>query len=662
MRRDSDIPTVVLVGGRGFGAHHLVRLRKRASAGSIHLSAIADPALAAESDVLDGTPVTTDLEQALALQSADIVVIATPIGTHADLCETALRSGADVLLEKPPTATFADFERLIAVQRETGRAVQVGFQSLGSHALPALADPSVGIGTISRVSATGLWSRPLSYWQRSPWAGKRVLGGLPVVDGVATNPLAHAVATALHVAGLRTADDVASIEVDLYRVNAIAGDDTSVVRITGRTGSPVTCALTLCAPPQSSADRGAAVVIEGELATASLSYTTDVLTIGDRTVKFARTDLFDNLLAHRAHDAELCAPLEHTGAFIRVLEAIRTAPEPTKVSPEFVTWHGEADAAYPVIEGIEDAVRQAASEGATFAELGVPWAHARRDSILSTLCIGDRTVAAYRDGGATIPFSSPRPYLHPIRTRAGVIVSAQHPADHDWHVGLSFAVQDANGVNFWGGRTYIPGEGYVHLDDHGRIVNAALTQVENGFEQQLTWVGPDESVVLREDRTAAWREIGDQAWFLDVDITLTPPADADVVLGSPGSKGRSGAGYGGLFWRLPDCRNATVFTHDRDGEDAVNGTRSAWIAWSAEFLAQPGGTGEATLVLIALDENRDPWFVRLAGYPGFGSAVAWDSPTTVPAHVGLHRSYSAIVADGALSRTDIDMLIQEASE
>lgn len=346
---------------------------------------------------------------------------------------------------------------------------------------------------------------------------------------------------------------------------------------------------------------------------------------------------------------------------MRVLESVRTAPEPTKVSPEFVTWHGEGDAAYPVIEGIEDAVRTAAKAGATFAELGAPWAHAGRDSILSALTIGSDDVAVYRDGGATIPFSSPRPYLHPIRSLGGVIVSAQHPADHDWHLGLGFAVQDVDSVNFWGGRTYIPGEGYTHLDDHGRIVNAAFTQSQNGFEQRLTWLGPNESVVLHEKRTATWHGVDAHAWALDLDIALIPPGDTRVLLGSPGSKGRASAGYGGLFWRLPDCRNSTVFTRDCDGEDAVNGTRSAWIGWSAEFLAQPDGTGEATLVLIALDENPDPWFVRLTGYPGFGSAVAWDAPTTVPARVGMHRTYRAIVADGSLSRADIDILIQEAS-
>ena len=77
----------------------------------------------------------------------------------------------------------------------------------------------------------GAWSRTVGYWNRSPWAGRRSLHGRPVIDGVATNPLAHAVATALAVVGCRRLDEVESVDTDLYRANAIDSDDTSVVRI-----------------------------------------------------------------------------------------------------------------------------------------------------------------------------------------------------------------------------------------------------------------------------------------------------------------------------------------------------------------------------------------------------------------------------------------------
>ena len=43
-----------------------------------------------------------------------------------------MRAGADVLLEKPPVPTMAEFDHLLALCAETGRSCQIGFQSLGS--------------------------------------------------------------------------------------------------------------------------------------------------------------------------------------------------------------------------------------------------------------------------------------------------------------------------------------------------------------------------------------------------------------------------------------------------------------------------------------------------------------------------------------------------
>ena len=129
-------------------------------------------------------------------------------------------------------ASMDDFDSLLATDRETGHAVQVGFQSLGSRG------PEM------------LGSRTVGYWNRSPWAGRRSLHGRVVNDGVVTNPLAHAVATALAVVGCRRREDVESVETDLYRANAIDSDDTSVVRIHTTWGLPVTCALSMCSSIQ----------------------------------------------------------------------------------------------------------------------------------------------------------------------------------------------------------------------------------------------------------------------------------------------------------------------------------------------------------------------------------------------------------------------------
>jgi predicted dehydrogenase len=661
-------PDVIITGVGGYGRRHLENGRRRQQDGQLRIVALVDPAVAARCDHDDDIPIYADLDAALQRHRADIVTVATPLDTHRALAEQAMLAGADVYLEKPAAPTLADFERLLTVQRETGRAVQVGFQSLGSEAIGAFAADALGLGPIVAVGAAGLWSRSLAYWDRARWAGRRTLDGHPVVDGVATNPLAHAVATALRIAGYDTAESVAQVEAELFRANRIEADDTSSLRISGAGRPTVTCALTLCAPPEFAVgdDRGATVTVTGERGSAVFSYTTDVVTLretagargaGAARRVFGRVDLLENLLDHRENGAELIVPLGATGAFLRVVEAVRLAPQPAMIDPEHVSWQGEGEGEHPIVDDIERIVRSASGEGRLFSELGAPWATGRRDAVIATARLGDTIVAEQLDGRGTTPFSSPHPFLHPVRTLHGVTVTATHPADHDWHTGVGFAVQDADGVNFWGGRTYLRDLGYQALDDHGRIEVVGGTAAD-GVLHELVWRGPDGAAVLAERRGIRWRTLpacdGHDAWALGFDVHLTPgEGRTEVTLRSPGSKGRAGAGYGGFFWRLPDCVEVDVFTAEAAGEDAVNGSRSPWLAWTARFLPGGDGNGEASLVLAPADDATagDPWFVRLRDYPGVGSAVAWDSATQV-SEAGLTRRYRVAIVDGRVSAAE----------
>jgi len=371
---------LILVGVGGYGLVHAERIAKLQARDVVHLVAAVDPIRNAPPPVIAGTPMFTTLPDALAVTGpVDVVVVAAPIGEHARLAEQAMSAGADVLLEKPPVAAMADFLRLLDVERATGRVVQVGFQSLGSSGPRALREDAFGIGSIRKVTAMGAWSRSIGYWKRSPWAGRRSLEGQPVVDGVVTNPLAHATATALAVVGCRTLEDVTKVETDLYRANAIESDDTSVVRISTSTGMTVTCAFTLCADEQ----EAPVVEVEGSRGRAVFRYTEDRLDLevdgGTRTVTLTRDDLLENLLAFRQDGSPLLVPLGSTGAFMRVLDAVAAAEEPLPIDPRFVTWTGEGDDRRPVVDEVEHWLRRVVETGQTFTELGVPWARRDRD-------------------------------------------------------------------------------------------------------------------------------------------------------------------------------------------------------------------------------------------------------------------------------------------
>lgn len=647
----TQLPRIALVGVHGFGAHHLANLDRLARAGALQLVAVADPNPPAPDQLSADVRIFNNLETLLAAGTApDVVIVATPIQTHASLGLAALAAGADVYLEKPTAASMAQFHELRAAAQAAGRAVQIGFQSLGSLALPALAEKiSDGtLGTIRGYSATGTWLRDKAYYQRSRWAGKRTIDGVDVVDGVTTNPLAHSIATALRIAGILSADAIETVETDLYRAHDIEGDDTSAVRITPKAGPAVVSALTVCAPEQTEPF----VTVHGTLGTAVFHYTADILELtvdGNSTKRaFGRTDLLENLLAHRKDGTPLLSSLENSGAFMSVLEAVRTAEDPHRISAEHIEWVGEGLAAHPVVADISAWIQRATSAQATFSEIGAPWA--RPAQATDAIKLSGKVVAREISGEKLAGTLSPRPYLHPVSTLTGTIVTDAMPLDHVWHLGAGVALQDVNGVNFWGGRTYLRDDaGYVWRPDHGRIVRTSSVDLEGSRVEQLSWNGPDGAAILHETRTWSWCEAAHEAWQLTLSFTLSPAGTDTVSLGSPGSNGREAGGYGGFFWRLPAVENIEVRTSSASGEDAVHGSCAPWLAWTGDFSGKP-----ASLVFTAPPEAVDPWFVRAEGYPGVGSALAWDTAVVLQPGESLTRTVSVTIADGIASDQQIN--------
>jgi hypothetical protein len=269
---------------------------------------------------------------------------------------------------------------------------------------------------------------------------------------------------------------------------------------------------------------------------------------------------------------------------------------------------------------------------------------------LARLRVDGRLVAAYVDGAGLEDVLAPRPYLHPVRTLGGRTVTDAVPADHRWHLGASVAVQDVDGRNFWGGRSYLRGRGYTWRADHGRIEHAGFdARDDTGFVERLRWVGPDGEVLLTERRAATARP-APGGWELELATELVNATDRPLELGSPATNGRTGAGYGGLFWRLPPAHDPRVRTPDATGEPDVHGRTAPWLLWT-----EPGGE-PFSLALTGADAatRADPWFVRVEGYPGIGSQLAAEQPVPVPVGGAVARGLRVLVADGVLDRAAVE--------
>jgi hypothetical protein len=251
------------------------------------------------------------------------------------------------------------------------------------------------------------------------------------------------------------------------------------------------------------------------------------------------------------------------------------------------------------------------------------------------------------------PGESPRPYLHPVRTLAGDLVTDCRPDDHPWHKGISWSLPNVGPENFWGGPTYRRGDGYVQLDNNGTMRHDRFGALwarggQAYLAERLTWVTAAGEALFTERRRVTATVRPDRSWALGFATTMRNVSGQTVAIGSPTTEGRDNAGYGGLFWRGPaGFAGGRVLTPEGAGRDEIMGWRGPWLAF-----ATPAAT------LIFRDSPANPgfpcrWFVRSSPYACAGPAPFYAFVVPVPAAAELSFEYVVVVADGEL---DIDAL------
>ena len=256
----------------------------------------------------------------------------------------------------------------------------------------------------------------------------------------------------------------------------------------------------------------------------------------------------------------------------------------------------------------------------------------------------------YRPCSPTV--ESPRPYFHPLRTLAGDVVTILRPHDHPWHHGVSLTSAQLSGQNFWGGPTFVRDEGYVQLDNNGRVQHVAWeAMAPERLTERLRWMTQAGEVWVEERREIGLAGVDPTAgdWALGLAFELENVSDGPLEFGSPTTEGRPAAGYGGLFWRGPRS-----FRHGRiqagggqEGPDAM-GRRAPWLAFTGRH-----DTTLATSTVVFVDDPGNPrhptqWFVRDDPYACAAAAFTFDRPYVLDAGERLRQRYLVIVACGEL--------------
>jgi len=267
----------------------------------------------------------------------------------------------------------------------------------------------------------------------------------------------------------------------------------------------------------------------------------------------------------------------------------------------------------------------------------------------------DDTCARFRVGDAVVGDyvldDAHKPYLHPLRTLSGRVVSLAMPSDHRHHKGLMYALS-ATDVNWWEEEQW---------DDHAPIVGvqrilSTHRASDDSIAQDLLWTAHDGSrETLRERRhiSCVWDDRGFVRWSWTADFEVL----RDVTLQqSPASvttpSGRR-VNYHGLGIRFPRSFGfqPEVGTWEGDGTTGaaeLMGARPRRLRVTDRLDGEiPAPTATVRVSQIGSDHG-----VFTMQHPFSYLAIG---PTILPGTVDLvagstfHEEYLVDVADGTLA-------------
>ena len=170
---------IAVVGAGLIGQAHM---RVAQASPTVTLSAVVDPAPAAAGRAARaGVPLYASLEDLLARDKPDGVVLATPNPLHVAHALTCLRAGLPMLLEKPVAPTVAEAERLVQAATATNARILIGHHRAHSPIM-AKARAVVESGQLGRlvtVVGSSTFFKPDHYFEDGPW--RREPGGGPIL-------------------------------------------------------------------------------------------------------------------------------------------------------------------------------------------------------------------------------------------------------------------------------------------------------------------------------------------------------------------------------------------------------------------------------------------------------------------------------------------------
>ncbi len=246
----------------------------------------------------------------------------------------------------------------------------------------------------------------------------------------------------------------------------------------------------------------------------------------------------------------------------------------------------------------------------------------------------------------------PRPFVHPVTTPAGHVLSRDAPEDHWWHHALWFTVKYVNGENFW-----------EEFDEFGLLVQAEPPELRTDDDgrvharSDISWQRPGGAQVAVQEVCDLVVSTSDDTTTCDWDVRLVPALDT-VFDRTPFT---TWGGYGGLTLRgRGDWHDTELRLPDGDARPRVLGDRAEWLALEGPLATKSGNDAEVGIALFDHPDNPTfptPWYASTKadtygdeGWSNFANAAfLWEGPVEVAAGDTLRLRHRVLTHDGRWS-------------
>jgi hypothetical protein len=197
----------------------------------------------------------------------------------------------------------------------------------------------------------------------------------------------------------------------------------------------------------------------------------------------------------------------------------------------------------------------------------------------------------------------------------------------------------------------VHGSFYVQQHNNGTQAHRDVVEVgsDDGsawFVHDLEWITEDGRLFFTERRSLRATLLSPSSWALAFRTEMTNRSGGDITFGSPSTKGRENAGYGGLFWRGPrSFTGGHLVGPGASGGDELRGRRLDWLAFAGKH-----DVIDASSLVLMVDDEANPghptqWFARSEQFACLNPAPFFSEELSLANGETLRLKYGVGIAD-----------------